>query len=212
MHKCSLDPFGGRGFLSVAWLGEISFQLIFSNSILPCPHRVTTYCCCMLGFISHPPWMESRKDSQTAYTQGHSVVSIWLKEISCLHGSMKGGSADSPHFYLGLFLSTGVWVVIGEECMQRVQQAHQGCYPGKPLMRDWDFSLYFMGNPESLKEILLVDPSLDLGKRNILLSPFSLQVIKMMILSSTLPLSSTYMVLGSGRGKGAMLGYWWWVG
>ena len=72
-------------------------------------------------------------------------------------------------------------------------------------MRVWGSSLYFLGHPEFLRDTLSVGPSLGLGKRNILQSPLSLWVIKVIILSSTVSLSSTYMDLGSGRGKGVIL-------
>lgn len=55
--------------------------------------------------------------------------------------------------------------------------------------------------------ILLVVPSLGSDKRNILHSPLSLQVIKMVIHPSAPPLSATYMDLWSGRGMGMVLWY-----
>lgn len=133
------------------------------------------------------------------------MVSTGPKETSQLHGSIKGESSESRHFYTVLFFSAGVSVTIGKECMQGVQWAYQVGYPGKPLMRVWDSSLYFLGHPEFLRDTLSVGPSLGLGKRNIMQSPLSLWVIKVIILSSAVSLSSTYMDLGLGRGKGVIL-------
>ena len=70
LDKCFPDLSGGRGLLSIAWLGEVGLQLIFffKNISSPCPHRVTTYCCWVLRGTGHPSWMDSHKGSQTAHT------------------------------------------------------------------------------------------------------------------------------------------------
>lgn len=78
-------------------------------------------------------------------------------------------------------------------------------------MRDLDTKLHFLEHPESLRVILLVVPSLGSDKRNMLHSPLSLQVIKMVIHPSAPPLSSTCTALWSGKGMGVVLWYWWWL-
>lgn len=89
-------------------LERLVSSLLFPNSTFPYLLDVTTYCCWEPGHIGHPPWVEeSRKDSQTAGMQLHSVVDTWPKEISCLHGNIKGRRADSLLLHPVYFFPAG---------------------------------------------------------------------------------------------------------
>ena len=147
-----LALFGGRRFLSFAWFRETGLQLIISNSTFPYLFGVTTYCCWDARHIGHPPYVEeSRKDSQTAWTLLHSVVGIWPKEISHLHSNIKGGRADSLLLHPVFFFPAGDegW----GEMHARKLSSSSTLLPKKPLMRDWNPSLYFLEHLESQRVI-----------------------------------------------------------
>lgn len=125
------------------------------------------------------------------------------------HSNMKGRRADSLLFHPVFFFPAGDegggWGEMhARKLVKFINSATQ-----ETSMRDWNPSLYFLEHPESQRVVLLVALSLGLGTRDILQSPSRLHVTEMMIPPSTPSLSSTYMDLGPGRGKGGVLGYWW---
>lgn len=204
-----LDPFRGRRFESVAWFRETGLQLIIPNSTFPYLLAVTTCCRWEPGHTGHPPWVEESRKKPNSMNAAPFCVDIWPKEISCLIATWKEGGQILFFSIQSSFSLLGMKVGVGERCMQESWSSSSTVLPRKLLMRDWNPSLYFLEHPESQRVVLLVALSLGLGTRDILQSPSRLHVTEMMIPPSTPPLSSTYMDLGPGRGKGGVLGYWW---
>ena len=206
LHKCFPGLSDGRGLLSVAWLGETGLrQFFFQKHFFPLPPQSDHLL--LLGTHGHwPPILNGQPEKQPNST--------YLGPFYGIHWTQRNLTASWQHerreFRVSPFLCSSLFLCGGVSDNRKGMHAgssiaYQVGYPGKPLMRVWDSSLYFLGHPEFLRDTLSVGPSLGLGKRNIMQSPLSLWVIKVIILSSAVSLSSTYMDLGSGRGKGVIL-------
>lgn len=82
-------------------------NFFFKNTSSPLPPQSDHPCCWVLmGTDHHLNGQPERQPNSTYLGPFYGIH--WTKETSQLHGSMKGESSESCHFYTVLFFSAGI--------------------------------------------------------------------------------------------------------